>query len=54
MKVDEIVKMLNIISEEVMSLKEKNQKEGAEKEENSLKNMKPCIEWLVVIRLKLT
>lgn len=37
MKVDEIVKMLNIISEEVMSLKEKNQKEGAEKEENYLK-----------------
>ena len=37
MKVDEIVKMLNIISEEVMSLKEKNQKEGAEKEEDSLK-----------------
>lgn len=37
MKVDEIVKMLNIISEEVMSLKEKNQKECAEKEENSLK-----------------
>ncbi|MGP1405910.1 right-handed parallel beta-helix repeat-containing protein [Filifactor alocis] len=37
MKVDEIVKMLNIISEEVMSLKEKNQKEDAQKEEDSLK-----------------